>query len=170
MNATPEQWRWIPGYEGSYEVSDQGRVRSWMPWLNTTPPRILATPLCVGYPRVTLRRDGQQRCRTVHSLVMEAFVGPCPEGHEVRHLDGNRANPVLTNLAYGTAAENVRDSLRHGTQWQARKTHCPKGHPYDEANTYRGRNTSGGISRVCRACGRERRRQYVARLKARTAQ
>jgi hypothetical protein len=51
----------------------------------------------------------------VHRLVLEAFVGPCPDGMECRHLDGNPSNNRLDNLAWGTHSENERDKVRHGT-------------------------------------------------------
>jgi hypothetical protein len=46
---------------------------------------------------------------------MLAFQGPCPNGLEVRHLDGNRTNPKLNNLKYGTRIENMQDAILHGT-------------------------------------------------------
>jgi hypothetical protein len=52
----------------------------------------------------------------VHRLVLEAFVSPCPPGMECRHLDGNPSNPRLDNLKWGTRAENVADTAKHGTR------------------------------------------------------
>lgn len=54
-------------------------------------------------------------CRYVHKLVMDAFVGPCPEGQEVLHDDNDTANNRLGNLRYGTRVENTADKFRHGT-------------------------------------------------------
>lgn len=111
-----EEWRPVVGYEGRYEVSSLGRVRSlgvrrgggiW-------PLRSVRTS--GGYLRVTLyASDGTSRNQWVHILVALAFIGPRPPGHEVRHLDGNPANPASANLAYGTAKENAGDRERHGT-------------------------------------------------------
>ena len=84
----------------------------------------------------------------MHSLVALAFLGTRPDGFDVRHLDGDRLNCALANLAYGTRSENQRDKRRHGTDHNVAKTHCPKGHPYDEANTRI--PPIGG--RDCRAC------------------
>jgi len=53
--------------------------------------------------------------RTVHRLVLEAFVGKCPKGMECRHLDGNSLNNNINNLCWGTRSENQRDSVKHGT-------------------------------------------------------
>jgi len=64
-----------------------------------------------GYIRVNL--GGQKKL--VHRFVLETFVGPCPEGMEARHLDGNPANNRLSNLCWSTHKENVRDQYKHGT-------------------------------------------------------
>jgi len=66
-----------------------------------------------GYPIVNLSINGQTRNRKYHRLVMEDFIGPCPKGLEVRHLDGNRVNSRLDNLAYGTRVENCADTKRY---------------------------------------------------------
>lgn len=58
---------------------------------------------------------GSNNSWDVHRLVMYTFVGPCPEGQEVRHLDGDPSNNNLSNLAYGTRKQNMQDAVRHGT-------------------------------------------------------
>lgn len=65
-----------------------------------------------GHQSVVLTKKGGSHC--VHALVLAAFVGPRPPGMDVRHLDGNPANNLLENLAYGTRSENCMDALRHG--------------------------------------------------------
>jgi hypothetical protein len=75
-----------------------------------------------GYPRVTMRRNGRTFYRLCHQLVMETFVGPCPDGCEVRHKDGNRGDARLSNLEYGTRADNIADAKRHGT-WKNGSSH-----------------------------------------------
>lgn len=150
-SAPLEQWRPVVGYEGLYEVSDLGRVRS-LPRYGTIGKLLKpGTAKRGGYLYVNLCRDGRPLNRTIHVLVAEAFLGPRPEGFDVRHLDGNRLNCARANLAYGTRSENNLDAVRHGTHNKASKTCCPKGHPYDKANTrvYAGR-------RFCRTCDRER--------------
>lgn len=57
----------------------------------------------------------------VHRLVMHVFVGTCPSGQQVRHLDGNPANNRIENLAYGTATQNMADAVRHGTTCKGRR-------------------------------------------------
>lgn len=69
-----------------------------------------------GHLVVTLSKNGELTTRFVHHLVLEAFVGPCPEGQEALHGDGNPANNSIGNLRWGTHQENVADSQRHGTQ------------------------------------------------------
>lgn len=102
--------------------------------------------LCVDYVR---------EAKTIHGLVLAAFDGPRPDDLETRHLDGNPTNNRLSNLIYGTGTENQLDRVRHGRHENAIKTHCPQGHPYDEANTYR--IPSKPRNRYCRACQKARR-------------
>jgi hypothetical protein len=124
-----EQWRPVVGFEGRYEVSDAGRVRS-LPRLIRQKARsgteytlrksgrLLRSGVASnGYPTVAL---GRGNTRTLHSLVTEAFIGPRPSGQEVRHLDGDRKNPRLSNLTYGTRTENILDAVAHGT-WMSEK-------------------------------------------------
>lgn len=114
-----ETWVAINGYEGLYEVSDQGHVRSLIaaPSSGRPAPRILAGRLGgkARYMRVTLCGPSGRRECYIHSLVLEAFVGSCPSGMECRHLDGNRMNNARTNLAWGTKQENIDDKKAHGT-------------------------------------------------------
>jgi len=101
-----------------------------------------------GYPMVNIHDGQKKRLRTVHSLVAEAFIGPRPDGLQVRHHDGNALNCCATNLLYGTQSDNEQDKRQHGRNANTNKTHCPSGHEYDEENTrvYQGR-------RYCRRCG-----------------
>jgi hypothetical protein len=163
-----EQWRPVVGYEGSYEVSDFGNVRS----LNRITDRgrqwrgRLMSPAPMGpsgYLIVTLWRDGSQRTHLVHRLVLSAFVGPAPEGAEGLHGIGGPADNRLSNLAWGTHSENQFDQVAHGTHGHASKTHCPQNHPYDDENTY---VYPGRAHRGCRACRREHTRNYKQKATA----
>ena len=113
-----EIWKVVPEYP-LYAVSDLGRARS----LDGYRPRgtgqvfikgKILTPVISknGYPFIAI---GKKRVY-VHKLVMLSFVGPRPAGMEVRHLDGNRANPRFDNLCYGTSSQNREDAYRHGTR------------------------------------------------------
>ena len=101
-DATPERWLPVVGYESLYEVSSYGQVKSY----HRNPPRILRPETTRGYLYLNLCHDGQQEHVAVARLVALAFLGPTPAGMEIRHLDGDSANNVLTNLVYGTHGEN----------------------------------------------------------------
>ena len=151
-----ETWAPIPNHPG-YEVSDAGNVRSWKVY-GPVSPRLLTTRIEDGYLRVQLSRVS----RRVHQLVLEAFVGPRPEGMLTRHIDGDRTNNALGNLAYGTASENMRDRVDHGNDPNATKTHCKNGHEYTAENTKIAARWAGGPTyRLCRKCrAATRRRRY----------
>jgi len=67
-----------------------------------------------GHLQMKVRVNGVYRHAYVHRLVCEAFHGPCPEGRECRHKDGNPLNNAETNLTWGTKAENIADKVKHG--------------------------------------------------------
>lgn len=104
-----EEWRPIADCDGFYEVSSLGRIRSTMPIKGNRGPRLLSLQLTKGYPCVKLRIPGTQTSRwhRVHRLVVEAFIGPIPEGYEVNHIDAQRTNNVPTNLELVTRTENM---------------------------------------------------------------
>lgn len=111
-----EQWRPVVGWEGLYEVSSEGRVRSFRRGANG---RVLRPGIAShGYPTVALGRGNTQ---SVHVLVAAALLGPCPEGQEVRHRDGKRTNPRATNLRYGTRSDNINDAVRSGSWFSKRR-------------------------------------------------
>lgn len=151
-----EDWRTVPGYEGLYEVSDLGRVRSLRVREGRPFPYILNEQVNYkGYLRVCLSKDAKSKMWFVHLLVLLAFVGPKKPKVQTRHMDGDPTNNCLSNLRYGTARENTLDQVTHGTHQGARKTHCAHGHEYTQANTRLDRNGW----RTCRACDTERRRK-----------
>jgi hypothetical protein len=154
------EWRPIPGWEGFYEASDHGDVRS-LPRRDRLGRKaggqLLAKTERGGYLQVSLRRktEGERACMTVHKAVMLAFAGPRPSGHDIRHLDGNPLNNRRANLAYGTRRENNLDAVRHGTNLNAAKTHCLRGHELTDDNIYLFRT-----SRACRRCRSIYRQRY----------
>lgn len=151
-----EEWRPVVGYEGLYEVSDRGQVRSLPRRLRG---RILRPGLSAGYPSVNLSVNGVGRVVKVHILLAEAFLGPRPDGSVTCHADGDRSNNVLSNLRYDTVSSNNLDTVRHGNHWQAAKTHCKHGHEYTPENTIR--RPEG--HRRCRTCTEERERRRYGR-------
>jgi hypothetical protein len=146
-----EQWRPIPGYGDVYQVSSLGRV--WSQRRAGSAGGLLRQIVGAdGYMLVNPSHGGRQKMARVHLLVASAFHGPRPAGcRDIRHLDGDKLNNSAANLAYGTSSENAYDKVTHGMHHHAKKTHCPYGHPYDEANTYV--RPSRPRARNCRACG-----------------
>lgn len=124
----PIQYRIVPGYR-NYRVGNDGsfwsnliprrpgrygtasgpyKVREWRKLKPSPDPR--------GYLIVSLS-NGIDRPRTfnLHTLILLTFVGPRPSGHQCRHLNGIGTDNRLSNLRWGTAAENAADRIRHGT-------------------------------------------------------
>lgn len=127
-----EEWRPVVGYEGIYEVSTLGRVRSLARFVRRSDGVLCPVKERIrkpvlhhrGYLIVLLRKEGSAATKQIHQLVLEAFVGPS-NGLQTRHLDGNRTNNKLENLCYGTSRENTDDRIRHGT--------CLKGEQHGRA-------------------------------------
>lgn len=117
--ATEERWRPVIAFEGLYEVSNLGRVRSVARFIRVRDGKRLMEGRILkiridneGYPRVTLCNAPKEVTSHVHRLVAEAFVAGC--GPLVRHLDGNPQNCRDSNLAWGSYPENEADKARHG--------------------------------------------------------
>lgn len=172
------EWRDIPGYEGWYQVSANGQVRSL--------DRIVIHRFkdgrirkanhrgCIlvgsrahsgGYPLVHLHRDGRRVGEVVHRLVLKAFVGPAPQaGMEGCHRDGDPMNNDISNLYWGTRKENVQDMARHGTAAWMTRTQCPNGHLYVPATTAGRKGVNGpGTVRKCRICNDAAQKRYYTR-------
>jgi DNA-binding transcriptional LysR family regulator len=113
-----ERWLAVPGYEGFYEVSDFGRVRSLRRGnsLRRAPKMLVGEAQRYGHIRVTLQRPGERPLHwQLHRLVLEAFVGSCPPEHECAHQDGDSKNNRLSNLRWMTHQENIHQREMHGT-------------------------------------------------------
>lgn len=164
-----EVWKDIEGFEGYYQVSSQGRVKSldrtilrangrkhtWRGQLLSLKPSSTT-----GYARVCLRKNGRSSFKDVHRLVALAFIPNPGSLPLVLHADGTRTNNSVENLRWGTTGDNLRDAVKHGTYrngW-GEKTHCKNGHSFDEENTYH-----TGRQRQCRTCNRDNQRRYKAR-------
>lgn len=127
-----ELWKPVLGYEGRYEVSSAGQVRSLTRhgYWNRRGGVCVGVVLerftdNTGYWYVNLS-NGRAKKRAVHLLVLEAFVGKCPEGMEACHGDGNRKNAALFNLRWDTRKANAADKERHGTVPRGERSPCAK--------------------------------------------
>lgn len=153
------------GYEGLYEVSSLGRVRSLDRWVNNGSPsgqvkkgrirKVSQDPN--GYYTVGLSRAGRGVTTHIHRMLAEAFI-PNPETLPyVRHLNDVKTDNRLENLAWGTPSDNLYDAVRNGTFRNANtgKTHCKRGHALSGGNV---RTTSRG-TRECVTCQRAHRKR-----------
>jgi hypothetical protein len=117
-----EEWRDVPEFEGIYQASSLGRIRSLsrkIPFKHSyrwQKGRILSpSKNNKGYFCFKLCKNGEQFPTMVHQVVARTFIGEKPEGREVAHKDGNPANNAADNLKYKTPSENNRDKIFHGT-------------------------------------------------------
>ncbi len=138
-----EIWKAIPKFEGLYEASTLGRIRSvdrivWRDnrWGQLTPHKLKgrvlrqAKPKKARYWYACLSKGNHARPREVHRFVIETFRGPCPKGMECCHNDGNPANNRLDNLRWDTRKNNHADKAKHGTL--AKGENCPATRYSDE--------------------------------------
>jgi hypothetical protein len=153
------EWRPVVGFEGLYEVSEDGRVRSL--------PRVVVDTLgrhqhrkgkeispCWtggdrGHLQVRLSREGSSTSYLLHHLVLQAFVGfPAQEGAKGLHRDDDPSNNYPNNLYWGTMQDNALDRVRNGKDANARKITCKRGHLLEAPNL----NIGSGGQRNCRVC------------------
>jgi hypothetical protein len=113
-----EIWKEIKGYEGLYQVSNLGRVKSlskvkelYNGGLYNTKDKILTPRISNGYISVSLHKHNKGITKLIHRLVAEAFI-PNPEGKpQVNHIDGNKTNNILSNLEWNTRSENIQHAF-----------------------------------------------------------
>lgn len=115
-----EIWKPIPGFTG-YDISDQGRVRSYYMrgggnrWCISEEPQRILRPLNNRYLKVNLISDsGLPTMMNIHQVVALVFIGEPPEGMEVCHNDGNKHNNRIDNLRYDTHTNNMIDAVHAG--------------------------------------------------------
>ncbi len=104
-----EVWRGIKGHP-DIQISTLGNIS--LGDHHITPGRITSR----GYRTVTLTKAGVRINHRVHQLVMKAFVGPCPNRHEINHKNGIKSDNRLCNLEYVTRSENIKHAYRLGLQ------------------------------------------------------
>ncbi len=107
--ANPEPtWRPIPSLDGTYEASDAGTIRRALGGRGTRAGRPLSRQrMPSGYLTCSVWIGNRGRSRLIHRLVAEAFLGPCPEGHEVNHRNGFKVDNRPVNLEYVTRSANL---------------------------------------------------------------
>lgn len=105
-----EIYKPIKGYEGLYEVSNLGNVKSF----KRSEPKVLKPKMIKGYSIVSLCIKGQRKQIAVHRLVAEAFIKRIPDKNEINHIDGNKTNNSVDNLEWCTHTENVRHAFKTG--------------------------------------------------------
>ena len=153
----------IPGYEGLYSVTEDGRVWS-EPRLSTNGRKCGGLFLSPGrlqnnHLMVSLRgRSGRSKTHQIHILVLTAYVGPRPKGLYGLHWDDNPDNNHVSNLRWGTPQENTLDSVRNGRHAASQITHCPRGHELVPENLDpHTRDRAHKPGRTCLACRKARR-------------
>lgn len=141
-----EVWRDIPGYEGLYQVSDCGNVRS-LNYRNKRMVRQLCfKPHRQGYLQVELHNRGERKTFTVHRLVGVAFVDGYADGLIINHKDENKKNNHYSNLEWCTVSDNVKHSLHHRISPPRRN--YPKYKPRKDKQKVCQLNNEGEILRV----------------------
>lgn len=124
-----------------YWASDDGKVWS-MRWVGM---KELSQGNVNGYRNVVFCREGKTKTFYVHTLVLLAFVGPCPEGTECCHNDGVRSNNAVVNLRWDTRRNNHNDRQKHGTTPKGQKNPGCK-RTEDEIREMRRQHSEDGIS------------------------
>lgn len=179
MLTREERWLPVVGWEGLYEVSDQGRIR-------TVPRTVRCTNqhggnhtrhISARIRKLGVTRDGytqivfggastpppgQCKSRVIHQVVLEAFVGPRPPGMEACHNDGDKSNNALSNLRWDTKKANEFDAVRHGARPDPNRTHCRRGHDLAVNRFFNHRGYQ-----CCRECTRINMRKYDAKRRPR---
>lgn len=125
-----EIWKDIPGYEGRYQASTEGRIRSidrtvfsknrytGKPFARRIKGQILRPGRFCKNGHISVVLGHGAAGSPVHQLIMRTFVGMAPAGCEVRHKNGNPRDNRLCNLEYGTRTENILDVYYQGKAWR----------------------------------------------------
>ena len=125
-----EIWKDIPGYEGKYQASTDGRIRSvdrlvrakchytGKDFYRRMRGKVLKPGQYCKNGHVSVVLGHGAAGKPVHQLIMNTFVGPVPKGMEVLHINGNPKDNRLLNLRYGTRTENILDVYRQGGIWR----------------------------------------------------
>jgi hypothetical protein len=137
-----ERWRPVVGYEGYYDVSNLGRVRSLDRLVfhkdgkTRRQKGVVLSPGLTDTGRLTVSLSVSDVAQSHHvpNLVLIAFVGQCPPNMECCHENGTAADNRLSNLRWDTHSSNMLDKQRHGTDHMRNRIECPLGHKLVEPN------------------------------------
>lgn len=115
-----EVWRPVKGYEGRYDVSDKGEIRSYYR-AKSIGRILLQRNEGHGYKQVALYNNGKRTEKRVHVLVAEAFLGEAPVGSEVNHKNGDKADNRAENLEWSTHSWNMEHAFEMGLHAHPRR-------------------------------------------------
>lgn len=176
MAKIDDVYRQVSGYEGLYEVSNTGKVRSisrktagrWGS-TKTSPGRVLKGSISnIGYRRVVLCKNGIKKNHSVHRLVAEAFIPNPLNKTTVNHINGDKQDNRVENLEWNTPSEQIQHAKANGLLKPAKGlnhpktklTHCKQGHEFTKENTYINRG-----NRNCKKCLYEANIRHRTKLK-----
>jgi hypothetical protein len=132
-----EVWKDIPGYEGHYQVSTYGKVRSMNYMGHQGVVRELKQQHTYdGYCRVSLMMNGRKKCITTHILVAKTFIQNPKNKPQVNHIDGNKDNNSVNNLEWVTPEENIQHSIKTGLRHPEIREYLSGGNHYASKSIY----------------------------------
>lgn len=125
-----ESWKDIKGYEGYYQVSTLGRIKSLERIINENgkyikPEKILSIKCC-WYAQICFSINGIKKTKKIHKIVAEAFIDNPNNKKCVNHKDGNKANNNVSNLEWVTHSENTQHAFDNGLIATKRGKKYPK--------------------------------------------
>ena len=159
-----ESWHPVAGYEGLYEVSDLGNVKSLRrasarsnnagPFTIWLPEKLLTPSLnSRGYKTVSLYKDGRSHTMMVHRLVAHAFIGKRPPGQVIRHGKHGKSVNAVYNLCYGTSQDNSNDMIDDGNSLKGARHHKARLSEQDALFIMQWPVYYGSISYLCQKFG-----------------
>lgn len=165
-----EEWRDIKGYEGLYQISNLGRVKS-LGNNKSKKEKILKPRKTCGYLNVVLSKEGKRNSYQVHRLVAQSFIPNLNNYKEINHKDENKSNNCIENLEwctreynvnYGTRIQRASDKMKYSDNPRARKVQCittgKKFNCIKEASEYYLLKNKENITRCCQGkrnyCGK----------------
>lgn len=153
------EWRPVVGYEGVYEVSNDGQVKRVAGGQGARPGIRKQGRHPNGYMQIALSMNNRTATKKVHRLVAEAFIGPCPEGMELCHNNDDPGDNRVENLRWDTHKANCVDRANNGKPKKSPKLSavCKNGlHPMTPENV-----RHEGRWRICLACRAAKNKRHA---------